>query len=468
MSFVFYGIETSGLNAAFDQILQLGAIHTDHEFRELERFEIRCRLLPHIVPSPKGILTNGIGVEKLTDPSLPSHYEMVRAIKAKLEAWSPAIFLSHNSMNFGEHFLRQAFYKTLHPPYLTNTNGNCRMDSLAVLRAVDLLEPGTLSIPVNDKGRMIFSLSRLAPANGFALDAMLDATGEAEAVLHLCRLVRERAGGVWSNCVRFAPRAAVLDFVEANDVFALVDFNYGKTDVRIVTAIGSNPEYDAEVFVFDLSHDPEELVTLSDLDLGRRLSGSPGPVRRLRANAGPCILPYEDVPERKRAAACDIATLARRVARIRGDEDFARRLVAVACGTRDKKPSVRHVEEQIYDSFSGPEDQAVMAEFHEAEWSGRPALLLSLDDVRLQVLGVRLLYIEAPEGMPELGLNRYRADLARRLMADEATVPWLTLPQAVRQADQLMTGLNGSDLSFLIGLRNYLDGRIEEVNAFAG
>ena len=455
MSFVFYGIETSGLNAAFDQILQFGAIHTDHEFRELERFEIRCRLLPHIVPSPKGILTNGIGVEKLTDPSLPSHYEMVRAIKAKLEAWSPAIFLSHNSMNFGEHFLRQAFYKTLHPPYLTNTNGNCRMDSLAVLRAVDLLEPGTLSIPVNDKGRMIFSLSRLAPANGFALDAMLDATGEAEAVLHLCRLVRERAGGVWSNCVRFAPRAAVLDFVEANDVFALVDFDYGKADVRVVTAIGSNPEYDAEVFVFDLSHDPEELAVLSESELGRRLSGSPRVVRRLRANAGSCILPYEDVPDRDRAGAYDIADLARRAARVRGDEGFARRLVAAVGGAGDRKRSV-HVERQIYDSFSGPEDQAVMAEFHEAGWSERPALLRRLADARLQVLGERLLYTQAPEKMPVEGLGSYKADVTRRLMADEGTVPWLTLTEAIREADRILPDLTASEASLVRGLREYL------------
>ena len=54
MSFVFYDTETTGTDTAFDQILQFAAIRTDHELRELERFEIRCRLLPHVVPSPKG------------------------------------------------------------------------------------------------------------------------------------------------------------------------------------------------------------------------------------------------------------------------------------------------------------------------------------------------------------------------------------------------------------------------------
>ena len=89
MSFVFYDTETTGTNTSFDQILQFGAIRTDHELREMDRFEIRCRLLPYVVPAPGAIRTTGITVEQLTDPGLPTHYEMVRAIKAKLKEWSP-------------------------------------------------------------------------------------------------------------------------------------------------------------------------------------------------------------------------------------------------------------------------------------------------------------------------------------------------------------------------------------------
>ena len=103
------------MDTAFDQILQFGAIRTDHKLRELERFDIRCRLLPYVVPSPGALLTTGIGVDQLTDPALPSHYEMVRAIKARLEEWSPALFTGHNSMRFDEHLLRQAFYQTAAP-----------------------------------------------------------------------------------------------------------------------------------------------------------------------------------------------------------------------------------------------------------------------------------------------------------------------------------------------------------------
>ena len=462
MSFVFWDTETTGMNTAFDQILQFGAIRTDHELRELERFDIRCRLLPHVVPSPGALLTTGIGIDQLTDIALPSHYQMVRAIKSRLEEWSPALFIGHNSMRFDEHLLRQAFYQTLHPPYLTNTNGNGRLDSLAVLRAANFLEPDVLTVPASEKGRPTFSLDRLAPANGFAHDAAHDAMGDTEATLHLCRLVRERAEGVWSNCVRFARKAAVLDYAQPGEVFAFVGFSYGRAYLRMVTAIGPNPERDSDLYVFDLSYGPHELAALNDDQLHKLLAVSPKPVRRLRANAAPCILPYEDVPARVRVQLPGVEELGSRAAYVRQDRNLRQRLMAAVVEDRDEREPSVHVEEQIYDSFTAPEDQALMTAFHEAQWPSRAALLGGLSDPRLQVLGERLLYTEAPEAMLAEGLGRYRADVARRLLVDEGTVPWLTLSKAIRKADELLAGSTGADASLLKGLRMYLVGRSEE------
>ena len=219
MTFVFYDTETTGTNTTFDQILQFGAVKADHELRELDRFEIRCRLLPYVVLAPGAMRVTGVTVDQLTDPDLPSHYEMVRAIKAKLEEWSPAIFIAHNSMTFDEHLLRQALYKTLHPPYLTNTNGNSRSDSLRIMQAVNLFQPDIFSVPADAKGRPTFKLDMLAPANGFSHVTAHDAMGDVEAMIHMCRILAERAGKHWSNFVRFAQKAAVLTFAEEDQVF---------------------------------------------------------------------------------------------------------------------------------------------------------------------------------------------------------------------------------------------------------
>ena len=152
MALVFYDTETTGTDPFFDQILQFAAIKTDEQFNELDRFEIRCRLLPHVVPHPMAMLVTGVTAEMLTDTSLPTHYEMMCAIKQKLEEWSPAIFIGYNSLRFDEAMLRSAFYQNLLPIYLTNTNGNGRTDALQLMQASTIFSPGTLTIPLNEKG----------------------------------------------------------------------------------------------------------------------------------------------------------------------------------------------------------------------------------------------------------------------------------------------------------------------------
>ena len=111
MPYVFYDTETTGIETPFDQILQFAAIRTDDALNELERFNIRCRLLPHIIPSPKALLITQVTPAILTDPELPSHYTMIRQIRDTLLAWSPATFIGFNSMSFDEDLLRQALFQ---------------------------------------------------------------------------------------------------------------------------------------------------------------------------------------------------------------------------------------------------------------------------------------------------------------------------------------------------------------------
>ena len=126
------------------------------------------------------MLVTGIGPSQFTNPELPSHYQMVRAIKAKLDEWTPSVFIGHNSLSFDEHLLRQAFYKTLHAPYLTNTNNNCRSDSLRMFQSLHLYAPGIVTVPVSDNHKPTFKLDLLAPANGFNHASAHDAMGDAE------------------------------------------------------------------------------------------------------------------------------------------------------------------------------------------------------------------------------------------------------------------------------------------------
>jgi hypothetical protein len=127
MTYIFYDTETTGLEPAFDQILQFAAVATDDNFKVIEEVNVRCRLQPHVMASPGAISITRVG-SKIIQSAPLSFYEMTRAMRLFIAKWSPAILIGFNSVDYDEKMLRQTFYQTLRPVYLTNTNGNTRMD----------------------------------------------------------------------------------------------------------------------------------------------------------------------------------------------------------------------------------------------------------------------------------------------------------------------------------------------------
>src|SRR2546428_3547772 len=108
-----------------------------------------------------------------------------------LALWSPATLLGFNSIRFDEEFLRQAFYQCLHPVFLTNANGNARADVLNLMRAATSLHPTVIRPGVEIDGRFNHRLGALAAANGIAQGKAHDAESDVDAMLGLCRLVRD-------------------------------------------------------------------------------------------------------------------------------------------------------------------------------------------------------------------------------------------------------------------------------------
>ncbi|MCK5420273.1 MAG: exodeoxyribonuclease I, partial [Desulfobacterales bacterium] len=55
-TYLFYDIETTGLNKAFDQVLQFAAFRTDRQLNEIDRYTIKVQLRPDVIPSPGAII----------------------------------------------------------------------------------------------------------------------------------------------------------------------------------------------------------------------------------------------------------------------------------------------------------------------------------------------------------------------------------------------------------------------------
>lgn len=465
MSFIFYDTETTGTHTAFDQILQFAAIYTDEELNEIERFEIRCRLLPNIVPSPGAMRVTRLKVSQLTDTTLPSHYEMMCSIRQKLLEWSPSTFLGYNTIKFDENLLRQAFYQTLHPLYLTNTLGNSRTDIMRIAQAASVYAPGALVIPNNADGKPNYKLDRLAPANGFEHEDAHEALSDVEATLHIAKLILKRSPDVWSAFMRFSTKAAVADYASNEQAFCLTEFYYGDAYSWLVAPLGASAMNSSEFYVYNLGVDPNSLSSLKNTELIARLNTLPKPVRTIRTNAAPMIFSLDDAPHSASGKSLSQEELDRRVSILEADLALKKRLITVFEQTKQEWPASPHVEEQIYNGFYQRDDEELREAFHTVDWTKRKELVERFEDQRLKKLGSQLIYAEQPEVLdPTLRLKHDR-EIAKKIAYANPELPWLTLPEALEEIEVLINSASNTERLMLIEHQKYLAKRLNEVLA---
>lgn len=463
MSFVFFDTETTGLKHGFDQILHFAAIRTDANLNETDRFEARSRLLPHVLPHPAALRTNGLPIGRLLDASLPSHYDMVGAIRQRLLSWSPSIFLGYNSIRFDEEMLRHALFQTLYPAYLTSNHNNSRADVWGLVMAAAAVSPACLNVPIGPEGRPVFRLEQLALANGVAHEQAHNALSDVIATLELCRLVHQRSPELWQRFVRFSKKATVADFVEAEDGFMLTEFFANQAYHAPVVCIGRDPDQANGRFCLSLKGDVDRFAAMADDELRTELAQKPCPVRRLRINAAPTLTALYDAPEVMLGGA-DIDAIEARARRMKDDPALCSRLVSAYASTREPRIPSRHAEERLYDGFPGPQDEARMVEFHDADWRDRLSIVQSLDDERLRFFGLRLLYFEARSVLPEALRLELEHALSGRLV--DADAGGLTLEQALREIDETPSGDTPDAGGLLADYRTYLVGRMARVTDF--
>ena len=457
MVMVFYDTETTGTKVHFDQILQFAAILTDNALNEVDRFEIRSRLLPNVVASPGAMRLTGVTVEQLHDPTLLSHYEMVCRIRRKLLDWKASLYIGYNSLRFDEVLLRSAFYKNLMPPYLTNTAGSSRIDALSMVQWAHMYEPSVIEVPFRSDGQPTFKLEKLASANGYNHVLAHDAMADVEATIHMARLVRNNAPDTWSRAMRFSNKSNVLDFCDVETIFGLTEHYFGDYYSFLLHRVGHNPHDENEIVAFDLHYDPDDFAELSSDALGRRLRASPKPLRRVRANALPGLIDADEAHPHTRVSDLPMETLEERAEALSENETLKEKLMLAYMQAKPEYADSVHVEENIYSGFASTSDNERMDSFHECDWSERPAIVYEFEDPRFRELGEQLIYFEAPQVLTTKRRQHWDERTTQRLLGTGEPCDALTLPQAVQQANDLLAVAEGEVRTLLVGHRDRLE-----------
>jgi exodeoxyribonuclease-1 len=453
MTFAFYDLETTGISPAFDQPLQFAAILTDGEFREIERVNLRCRIAPHIIPSPWALAVTGVRPAQLIDPDLPTLFEFTQDISALIARWSPATWTGFNSIHFDEEMLRQAFYQNLQPDiFATQFNGNTRLDILTALYAVWYRQPDLLQWPVDETGRVRFKLDRIAPLNGFTAHNAHDALGDVEATIHIARQIAQRAPELWAELLSNRDKGSVQARLASFQPMALVErFGGGPPRATIGCFCGTSASNPNQAAFFDLeATDPAELLAADDATVFAAVDASPKVIRSLSINKSPALL---SVP-------APSAVHLQRAAFIAQAPEFRAR-VAQAMAARfpeDPAAPTPPVEKQIFGGFYSNADKALLAEFQRADWRRRQEIVATLNDGRLRQLGRRLVAFHAPALLSSDERGQYEHWLrARWLAADVPETEWLTVERSMRVIADMRAG-GEVDVGLISEIEAYVQG----------
>lgn len=174
-TYLFYDLETSGLSPAFDQILQFAAVRVDTDFNEIERFNIRVKLSPDIIPNPAALLVNRVLPADFANGL--DEYDAVKKIHEIMNR-PGTISLGYNTLGFDDEFLRFSFFRHLLSPYTHQHAHDCfRMDIYPMVLLAHHIKPELLHWPMLD-GKVSYKLENLVRENnlsaGQSHDALVD------------------------------------------------------------------------------------------------------------------------------------------------------------------------------------------------------------------------------------------------------------------------------------------------------
>ena len=447
--FVFYDFETTGIKPAFIQPTQVGAILVDENFNEIERFELRCRLSPHILPSPIALAITRVTPKMLTDKNLPTWFEFSQELSSLIDKWSPATWIGYNNISYDEEVMRHSFYQNLHPNlYKTQFDGNDRMDLMKIIYAVHALIPNLLNWTFKPDGKLTFKLDKLATANGFEHHNAHDALGDVEATIYLAKLIRNQAPDFWQQCLRNKDKNKVNNLLESGKPLTLVE-RFGASAPRVYTGIyvGRNPSYNNSIGFLDLNReDPLSLIESNDETLLKAVSKSPQEIRTIVVNKFPSLFEIAKIEEHHLKLANHFNT----------NTIFYQKIGRTLQAKLGDREEYEHVEQRIYDAFYSTKDRQLLQQFQVSSWEDRLKIIGEFEDARLRQLGNRIIFINRPDLIDISKHPMVNAAIQRRWRSNDPKAPWTNIVQ-VNQDLKELESLNLIDASQLNDLVRYYE-----------
>jgi len=443
LNLAIWDIESSNANTDFGSIIEIGGILVDENFKEKDRFNLRCRLPEGEIPQAMALIVNKTSVDQLTKANL-SHYQMLGEVEKIFKKWSPAIFIGWSNIGFDDEMIRKEFFKGIRYPYITNSYPNKRHDGLNIARAVHAIDSNILKTEINKKGNAVMKLASLARMNGFESAGAHSALFDSELTMKILGLIKKKQPNTWNIFFKTANKLDTETIFKKEKIITLNEYFYGKSRLYLCAPLHPknciHPIYQWGQAV-DLRVDVESLLNLSVDDLKLEMKKSPKFLRTIRSNKAPIILDQSYGMKSEPYNKIDPILIKRRADLVKNDEKFSKNImIALRENAEEKEQSKSQeailAEESIYKKFTPNKDTNLFPAWHSAPWKDKLKMLDKFQDDRLVGFGKKIIYQESPETLPSEMFKSIRREIAKRILS-ERKEKWWTCKEFYHECDNL-------------------------------
>ncbi len=443
MNLAIWDIESSSASTDFGSIIEIGGVLVDENFKEKDRFNLRCRLPEGEIPQAMALIVNKTSIKQLTQVNL-SHYQMLGEIEKIFKKWSPAIFMGWSNIGFDDEMIRKEFFKGIRYPYITNSSPNKRHDGINIARAAYAVDSSVLESEINEKNNPVFKLESLSRMQGLDSSDAHSALTDAILTTKILSIIKKKQPTTWDMFLRTANKSDTETIFKKEEIITLNEYFYGKS--RLYLCAPLHPKHCVHPIynwgqAIDLRVDIEPLLKMSINELKVEMKKTPKFLRTIRSNKAPIILDTQYGMKSEPYNAMDINLIKQRARMVRENERFSQNiLTALREIAEDKEQSKSqediYAEQSIYNKFTSNKDTALFPAWHSASWKDKLKLLDKFDDERLMSFGKKIIYQEAPEVLsPEMSKSIKRS-MAKRILSEKFE-KWWTVSACYNEIDTL-------------------------------
>ena len=274
-SLFWHDYETFGIDPRRDRPSQFAGVRTDTHFNVIDDpLVVFCKPPTDYLPHPEACLLTGISPQ-LAESKGVTEAEFCRRIHDQFSQPNTCS-LGYNSIRFDDEFTRNCLYRNFYDPYGREwQNNNSRWDLIDVVRATKAFRPDGITWPIDSEGRTSFRLEELTKANGITHAAAHDALSDVQATIALAKLIKTAQPKLFQFLWQHRTKTEAYKLLQFGSFKPILHVSGRYPNINhclaVVLPICRHPVNTNGIIVYDLSIDPEPLITLSVEEIQHRI-----------------------------------------------------------------------------------------------------------------------------------------------------------------------------------------------------